>query len=244
MGIAFAHEAAARGFDLILSARDMARLRALADELRDSGRDVICIDADLGQTGAAEALWQEASAGREITMLINNAGLGAHGRFQNPDLADAQRSIVAVNVVAATELMRHAASAMAAAGKGRILNVASSAAFMPGPMMASYHASKSFLLSLSEGASVDLKNTGVTVTALCPGPVKTGFFEAGNAKGALATKASPMADPNAIVKAGMDAAMAGKRLIVPGLLYKLITFSTRFAPRGMLLRMAARFWHK
>lgn len=245
LGTELARVAAEAGFDLILSARNSEKLEALAQELRgSSGREVVVVAADLGQPGAAAALWAHASDGRDITLLVNNAGLGIHGPFQDPALAGAQSNVLAVNIVAATELMRAAASEMAAKGRGRILNVASSAAFMPGPSMATYHASKAYLLSLSEAAAMDLDGSGVTVTALCPGPTDTGFFAAGNAKGARALKVAPMADPGAIARAGFRATMAGKRVIVPGLLYKLITFGMRFTPRGLALRITRNYWRK
>ena len=244
IGAHFACEAANAGYDLILSARALERLEPLAEELRATGREVICIAADLSLPGVGAALWQEASAGREIAVLVNNAGLGVHGAVSDPAIAGQQRDVIAVNVVAASELMMEAARDMAARGRGHILNVSSSAAFMPGPGMASYHASKAYLLSLSEAASVDLKPHGVSVTALCPGPTDTGFFEAGDVTGALALRFLPKARPEAIARAGWRGMMAGKRMVVPGLLYKLIGFSVRFMPRGLLLWVARIYWKK
>ncbi|MCF3594548.1 SDR family NAD(P)-dependent oxidoreductase [Rhodobacteraceae bacterium LMO-12] len=244
IGAHLAREAARAGYDLILSARSLARLEPLADELRAMGRDVVCIAADLSLPDAGAALWQEASSGREITVLVNNAGLGVHGPVSNPGIAAQEQSVVAVNVVAATALMKAAAVEMAAKRRGYILNVSSSAAFMPGPGMATYHASKAYLLYLSEAASVDLKPSGVSVTALCPGPTETGFFDAGNVNGALALKFLPKARPEAVARVGWQGMMAGKRMVVPGLLYKLIGFSLRFMPRALVLWVAQMYWRK
>ncbi|WP_322865618.1 SDR family NAD(P)-dependent oxidoreductase [Aquicoccus sp. G2-2] len=244
IGAALAREAAGAGFDLVLSGRDTARLDGLAKELRGIGREAVCIAADLAQPGAAEALWREASAGREIDILMNNAGLGIHGPVQAPAIRAQVRATVAVNVVAMTELLMLAAEDMAARGHGRILNVSSSAAFMPGPGMASYHAAKAFSLYLSEAAAVDLKGSGVSVTALCPGPTATGFFDVAEMGGVMALRFLPKATAQAIARAGWSGLMRGKRVVVPGLLYKLIAFSTRFTPRPVLLWSAKLFWRK
>ena len=149
-----------------------------------------------------------------------------------------------MNVTAAADLMKLAAVDMAARGAGRILNVASSAAFMPGPGMGRYHASKVFLLYLSEAAWQDLRGTGVSVTALCPGPVDTGFFDAGGMQGALALRMLPKARADVVARAGWRGAKAGRRMVVPGLLYRIIGFSTRFMPRGALVRGTQTYWSK
>ncbi|MEZ5715937.1 MAG: SDR family oxidoreductase [Paracoccaceae bacterium] len=244
IGRELARLAAAEGFDLVLSARGVGRLEALAEELRGSGRQVVCIAADLAREGEAARLWAEAGAGRDIAVLVNNAGLGAHGPIQDPALAEAQQRVIAVNAVAAGELMRLAAVEMAAKGRGRILNVASSAAFMPGPGMAGYHATKVFLLYLSEAAGADLKGSGVTVTALCPGPVATGFFDQAELRGALALRLLPLAQPDAVARAGWRGMMRGKRMVVPGVLYKLVAFLMRLTPRGMALAVTRLYWSK
>lgn len=244
LGAAFAREAAREGFDLVLSARNEQKLDALATEIRAMRREVVVIPSDLSRPGAGEALWQAANQSGEVGMLVNNAGLGVHGPIHDPAIAELDRATIAVNVTAAADLQRAAATDMAARGRGRILNVASSAAFMPGPSMASYHASKAFLLYLSEAASIDLAGTGVTVTALCPGPTATGFFDAGNVRGALALRILPKADAARIARIGWRAAMSGRRMVTPGLLYKLIGFGMRFTPRALALQITRLYWRK
>lgn len=244
IGSALAREAAADGMNLVLSARDSSRLESLANELRAKGIEVACLAADLTQPGAAARLWREATTGREITMLINNAGRGVHGSIGDPALHQQQHATVALSVTAATDLMLCAIADMVPAGRGRILNVSSAAAFMPGPGMAGYHASKAYLLSLSEAASVDLADSGVTVTALCPGPTETGFFDTANMRGALSLRFLPKSTPRAVARAGWRGAMRGRRMVVPGLLYKVFGFSVRFLPRGLVLWVTRIYWRK
>lgn len=244
LGAALAREAAQQGYGCILSARNEAALTRLAAEIEARGAPAKVLRADLAEEGAAQALWQAAGAIAPISLLINNAGLGQHGRIQDAGLWPQDKATLAVNVTAAADLMKCAAVDMAKRGKGRILNVASSAAFMPGPMMGRYHASKVFLLSLSEAAAEDLRGTGVTVTALCPGPTDTGFFDAGNVNGALALKLMPKASAEAVAKAGLKAALKGKRLVIPGVLYKLVALSMRVTPRLLQAKIAALYWRK
>ncbi len=171
LGRAFARLAAAEGYDLVLTARREDLLEALAAELRAAhGVTVEVLPADLSREGEAERLWAAASAGRPIAVLVNNAGLGAHGAFADRAEWAREYQSVMVNVVSATVLLKEAVTAMAAGAGGRVLNVASTAAYMPGPWMAVYHATKAHLLSLSEAVAHELRGSGITVTALCPGP--------------------------------------------------------------------------
>ena len=202
IGGEIARLAAAEGYDLVLSARATEKLEPLAAELRGTGREVALIAADLAQPGEAARLWEEAGTGRDLAMLVNNAGLGIHGKVQDESIHAAEREVYAVNAMAAAELMKRAAVDMAGKGHGRILNVASSAAFMPGPGMASYHATKVFLLYLSEAAASDLRGTGVTVTALCPGPTDTGFFDRADVRGALSLRLLPTASAASVAGLG------------------------------------------
>ncbi len=244
LGVEFARLAAQAGYALILSARSEARLAPLAQELIAKGTEVHILTADLAQAGAAQALWQSAEAIGPVRILVNNAGLGVHGLIQSPDTWAQDTTLLAVNVTAAADLMKLAAIDMSTRGQGRILNVASSAAFMPGPSMSRYHASKAFLLNLSEAAASDLKGTGVTVTALCPGPTATGFFDAGNVNGALALKLLPKANAASVTRSGWRAMMSGKAVHIPGVLYKIIAFAMRLTPRPLATTIAKLYWRK
>ena len=175
-------------------------------------------------------LWEEGSQGRRIDMLVNNAGLGRHGDFGDGQDWTRELSSIQVNMLALTTLMKQAIPHMLAAGGGSILNVASTAAFMPGPNMAVYHATKAYALSLSEAVAEELSGTGVTVTALCPGATATNFFEDADMHGiGLLKLGRPMA-ARPVAQAGWEAAKRGRRVIVPGLRNKLFAVAPRFSP--------------
>ncbi len=242
LGRDFARLAAADGLSLVISARRAALLEALAEDLRRAhGVEVVVIPADLSIEGEAEHLWTEAAQGRDIAVLVNNAGLGAMTGFADRAHWSREYASVMVNVLSATVLMKEAAVAMAARGQGRILNVASVAGFMPGPGMAVYHATKAYLLSLSEAAGSELAGTGVTVTALCPGATRTSFFSAGGAAGASFIQKLPMPAPERIAAAGWRAMKAGRRVAVTGIDNRLFAFLPRLLPRRLAAWVAGQF---
>lgn len=244
LGREFARLAAADGWNLILSARREDLLQTLAAELRaEFSVNADVIPADLAKTGEAERLWAAASAGRRIGVLVNNAGLGAHGGFA--DRADWAREYasVMVNMVSATVLMKEAVTAMAEGQGGQVLNVASTAAYMPGPWMAVYHATKSYLLSLSEAVSYELQGSGVTVTALCPGATRTGFFRSAGFENASLLQRLPMPSADRIALKGWAAMKEGRRVAVPGIDNKAFALLGRISPRALVLRLTA-FFHR
>lgn len=238
LGVEFARLAARDGRNMILTARSEHKLNALAQDLRKDGLDVAVITADLSDPAAADRLWSQAVDGRQIDMLVNNAGLGHNGAFANADGWTRELASLQVNVMAFTRLMKCAAMHMAAHGEGRILNVSSLAGFMPGPNMAVYHAGKAFALSLSEAVAEELHGTGVTVTALCPGPTSTNFFadaDMGNVRLVRMGRAMRAFD---VAELGWLEARIGKRIVVPGFQNKLQAFGTRLMPRSMVTRIA------
>lgn len=237
LGREFARLAAATGHKVILTARSEDKLRALAAEL---SVESVVIPADLSQPGEPDRLWAEATAGRAIDVLVNNAGLGRNGAFADPAGWDREHASVQVNVVAATVLMKRAAVDMAARGSGRILNVASMAGLMPGPNMAVYHATKAYLLSLSEAAAIELAPTGVTVTALCPGATATEFFRADGADGATVLQRMGMPSAESVARIGWEAMLAGQRVVVPGAQNKLTAALVGLTPRGLAARITGR----
>jgi short-subunit dehydrogenase len=147
--------------------------------------------------------------------------------------------MVQVNVTALAHLTQLFLPAMVATGRGRIMNVASVAGFLPGPLLAVYYASKAFVLSFSEALSSELEGTGVTVTAVCPGPTGTDFFNRANVTNSKLTAANLMTSQQ-VAKIGYDAMMAGRRLSVPGWKNRMLTIFIRFLPRGLVLKMAKR----
>ncbi len=242
LGRDFARLAAADGLSLVLSARREALLQALAEDLRRThGTEVVVIPADLSIEGEAEHLWETAARGRDIAVLVNNAGLGAMTGFASRQDWGREYASVMVNVLSATVLMKEAAVAMAARGQGRILNVASVAGFMPGPGMAVYHATKAYLLSLSEAAAAELSPSGVSVTALCPGATRTAFFAAGGAAGASFVQKLPMAAPDRVAALGWRAMKAGRRVAVTGPDNRLFAFLPRLLPRRLVAWVAGQF---
>jgi uncharacterized protein len=219
------------GYDLALVARNEAQLNELAAQLhRETGRRSRIVAKDLSRvTAPTEVFDATKDLLPEIELLINNAGIGMLGHFAELD-ADRQMQMLQLNVNALTHMTRLFVPSMLARGKGRILNVASTAAFQPGPLMAVYYASKAYVLSLSEALHNELQGRGVTVTALCPGPTRTEFQRrAGMESTRLFTSFSVM-DSGSVARAGFDAMMAGRPLAIPGAINRITAFMTRFAP--------------
>jgi short-subunit dehydrogenase len=237
IGAALARELARHGHDLVLTARRTTPMEALATELGAQGATVAVIAADLIKPGAAATLAAELDRRQlAVDVLVNNAGLGAGGPFHESDPARVN-AMLQVNVVALTEITRALLPGMVGRGRGRVLFVASTAAFQPGPSMAVYCASKAFVLSFGEAIGYELRGTGVTVTTLCPGPTWTEFTDGANTgKSVLFT--GPMANVMSsaeVARQGYRALAAGKRVHVVGLTNKLVAVSGRFSPRMLSL---------
>lgn len=223
--------------DLILTARRGDQLRALADELaRAHGAACHVFPADLADPAAPRALFDAVTgAGLSVDVLVNNAGFGDLGPFASADLSKALR-MIQVNVTALTELTGLFLPEMLARKRGRVLNVGSVAGFQPGPLMAVYYATKAFANSFSEALHSELRGTGVTVTALCPGPVATEFAAVAGFDQTRAFSAGQSMTARAVAEAGARATRAGRRLVVPGWRNKLLLFLERFVPRGLVIR--------
>ncbi len=228
------------GHDLILVARRAAGLAAASARLASSGAvHVTTIPADLGiRSDVDRVLATLDASGTMPHVLVNNAGFGLVGAFSGGD-ADTLLDMIAVNVAAPTQLMRALLPGMLARGSGRILNVASTAAFQPGPFVAVYYATKAYLLSLSDAVAEELAGTGVTVTTLCPGPTPTGFAARAHMQISRLLAGASL-DAASVARAGYDGTMRGERLVVPGALNKLISSGVRFVPRGLVTRIGRR----
>ncbi|MBN8219151.1 MAG: SDR family oxidoreductase [Spirochaetes bacterium] len=240
IGEAFARILAGEQHDLLLVARSGAKLKALAQDLRARfGVAVLAVSADLRATKGADTVSSALKKlGRAPDVLINNAGYGAGGPFARGD-EEAQMGMLRLNIEALTRLTHRLLPGMLRRGSGRILNVASTAAFQPGPGMAVYCASKAYVLSFSEAIAHELRGSGVTVTALCPGATRTGFEKAaGMAKTSLFKGKIP--GPEAVAACGWRAAKRGRPVVVHGLRNRVMAAAAAFTPRRLLLSIAAR----
>lgn len=242
IGMDLARLLAAEGCNLVLVARRREPLEALAAELLGASPvRVEVLIADLALPGAAESLVERLDrAGLGIDLLVNSAGFGLSGAFLATDMAT-EREMVQLNVVTLLELTKLVGRRMAARGGGRILNVASTAAFQPGPLMSVYYASKAFVLSFSEALSEELRGTGVSVTTLCPGPTRTQFQDRADLGGTrLVNTLAGMASSLSVARAGLRGAVRRTRLVVPGLVNSLGVFSVRLMPRRWVLALVRR----
>jgi short-subunit dehydrogenase len=242
IGRELARVMARNGHGLILAARRLEELNVLAAELRDEFKvPVICLRADLGTADGARKLFNETTAaGLTVDVLVNNAGLGLLGPFAEND-TDKLDKMIAVNVVALTALTRLSLPGMVERKSGRVLNVASTAAFQPGPLMAAYYATKAYVLSLSEALSYELRGTGVTVTCLCPGPTATEFSDVAGATKTRLFKKARLMSAAAVAEAGYAGLMAGKRVVIPGSQNRLMARLSPFAPRSIVMRVIERY---
>jgi uncharacterized protein len=240
LGYEFALLFARDGFDCILVARRRDKLEELAARLESEFRvKTLVIARDLSKPSAVDEIYEEVSAASmNIDMLVNNAGFPVYGRFVDTDLGT-ELDMLQVNVVALTALTKLFARGMVERHNGRILNLASTAAFVPGPLMAVYYASKAYVLSFSQALTNELKGTGVTVTALAPGPTRTGFQERGSLEGARLLRGQ-IADAGSVARAGYQGLMAGKSIVIPGWGNKLLPVVVRLSPRRVVTRVSRR----
>jgi hypothetical protein len=241
IGRAFAALFAADGWTPILVARSEERLRAVADALRgDHGSEAQVVALDLGTPGAAQRLFDEVeSRGLEVEALVNNAGFATFGKFAETSLEDETEEIN-LNILALTQLSKLYVQRMIARGSGRICNVASTAAFQPGPMMAVYCATKAYVLSFTEAISNEVEGTGVTVTCFCPGATESNFQVRANMQESALVKNRKIPDALSVAAAGYTAMMAGKRLEIPGLANRIGSALPRFVPRAVVLNVARK----
>ena len=240
IGEHLARRFAAGGFDLVLVARREDRLKGLGDELaRAHGVTARAVAADLAEPDAARGVFERVEGmGLEVDVLVNNAGFAVSGPFaEAPERAELD--LLRVNILALVHLTKLVLPGMLARRRGRVLNVASIAAYMPGPLMAAYYASKAFVLSFSEALAVEVAGSGVTVTALCTGSTATGFADAAGVQGSALFRSGAM-DAATVAQAGYDGAMAGRRVVIPGRMNRLRGLVARLAPRRVSTAIALR----
>ena len=228
---------AADGHSLVLVARSRDKLSALAEELSDKHNvNARVLPADLARAEAPREIFEELQSDAvTVDALVNNAGIGSYGLFAETD-AKTELDLLQINVVALTHLTKLFLPQMIARRRGYLLNVASTAAFQPGPLMAVYYASKAYVLSFSEALANETSGTGVRVSVLCPGPTETGFVAAAGMGESKLFDANVMS-ARAVAVEGYRGMLSGKTVVIPGLRNRLLASGYRFAPRGLITKV-------
>jgi short-subunit dehydrogenase len=245
IGLELAKEFAKKKCNLIITARSKDKLNELSQTLsRDYNIKVQVLALDLSLPETPRKIFQEClNQGWEIENLVNNAGFGDHGRFANAAWLK-QKEMLQVNITALTELTHLFLPSMLKNKNGKILNVASTAAFQPGPLMAVYYATKAYVLSFSEALNEELSGTGITVTTLCPGPTASGFQKTANLNNVMLLQAAPLPSSEEVAKYAIDALYKRKSIAVHGWLNWAMAESVRFTPRKWVLKLVKRLQEK
>jgi len=232
---------AQRPCDLVLVARGREAMEEVAARCRkEAGINAMVLSADLSDAASPQRIYDQLQgAGTAIDILVNNAGFGIHGRFVDTEIGQ-DLALLQVNMVSLTHLTRLFLPGMVQRGWGRVLDVASTAAFVPGPFMGLYYASKAYVLSHSLALGYEMRSTGVRVTCLCPGPTATDFQRRAQVETSRLFKGHVM-DARTVAMAGCRAMWRGKALVIPGLNNRLSAFGARFAPHWVLTAAAASF---
>jgi short-subunit dehydrogenase len=244
IGTAVAREFASRGHAISLVARREERLRSLATELAtDHGVEAEVIACDLSEVEERDRLTQELrGSGRAVEVLVNNAGFGHQADFATSP-TERMVGMVRINVEAVVDLTGRFLPGMVERGRGSVINIASTAAFQPLPGSAVYAASKSFVLSFSEAIRTELRGTGVSVTAVCPGPVRTEFTEVAGVPGVEErTPGAFWMSAEDVARHAVDGAERDRRVVVPGVLNRATALAGQHSPRGMALPLIGRVW--
>lgn len=239
IGLELARVIAKDGHDLVLVARSADKLNELSVSLANEyGAKVTVIAKDLSKPGVVQEICTQLQRENiHIDMLVNNAGFGSFGAFHETSWA-VEKQMIDVNITALTELTRIFLPAMVNKSYGRVMNVASTAAFQPGPFMAVYFATKAYVLSFSEAIANELKGTGVTVTALCPGATESGFMKAAAMEDSKLFKGKKIPTSLDVAEYGYKAMMKGKTVAIHGTMNYILSNAARFAPRNMVTSIA------
>lgn len=234
IGYELCQQFAKNNYDLILVARDQEKLKQYAEEFKKNhnAKSTIILK-DLSSATAADEIHQQLKHEHmTVDVLVNNAGFGSYGKFSETDLKK-ELSMMQVNIVTLTHLTKLLLPDMLAKKSGKILNVASTAAFFPGPLMAVYYATKAYVYSFSQAIREELKNTGVSVTVLCPGPTRTGFEKEADLGSSKLFKKVSM-DAKTVAEKAFQGLMDNKPLVIPGIRNKMQVFSEHFVPRNLI----------
>lgn len=241
IGLELAKIHASKGGNLVVVARNKAKLEELKSDLeKQYGIQVYVIVKDLAVPNAAIDVFEETEKeGIQIDYLINNAGFGLYGKFEQTDWLE-ESNMIQVNITALTQFTKLYLPGMIQRKQGKILNVASTAAFVPGPTMTVYCATKPYVLSFSEALNNEVSHYGISVTALCPGATKSGFSEAAKADKSALFQNSKLATSEEVAQFGYDAMMKGKQVVIHGILNKFLAFIVRFTPRVLVVKISRK----
>ena len=245
IGLELARVHAYKGGDLVLVARNKSKLDALKQELETQyGVSVLTIGKDLSVPNAAMEIYEETTRQQiQIDYLINNAGFGDFGMLTDTDW-NKELQMINLNITALTQFTKRYLRDMVGRRSGRIMNVASTAAFQPGPTMAVYFASKAYVLSFSEAVGNEVADKGVTITALCPAATQSGFMEAGGMGESQLFKGRTLPTSKEVAEYGYAAMMNGKTVAIHGLKNRIMANLIPFVPRSMLLKVARKVLDK
>jgi short-subunit dehydrogenase len=240
IGAALAEVFAAHGHDVILTSSNRDKLEARGRAIRERFNiDVVCLAEDLGDPSGARRLHETViGRGLDVHYLVNNAGIGQYGKFESTDL-DVELKMIQINTASLVDLTKRFLPPMIQRKSGRILNLASTAAFVPGPWSSVYYATKAFVLSFSQAIEYELRPHGITVTALCPGPTESEFkVRAGSQRSRLFENMVMPAEP--VAQLGYSAMMKGQAVVIPGARNKLVPIAARLMPRPLVAMLAHR----
>ncbi|TYR80693.1 SDR family oxidoreductase [Priestia megaterium] len=234
IGKELAYHYAKDGYNIVMVARSLTKLTEIKNDLeKQYGGSVFVIQKDLSKESEIQEVYKLIKQNNmRVDILINNAGFGLFGEFLETDLED-ELNMIDLNVKSLTYMTKLFLPDMIKQNKGGILNVASTAAFQPGPLMAVYYATKAYVLSFTEALENELKDTNITVSALCPGPTETGFSDRANLKESKLFKSGVM-DVKTVAEIGYKGFKSGKTVIIPGLKNKILAGAVRFAPRTII----------
>ncbi len=241
IGLEFARQLANAGTNLILVARSTEKLEEAARTFRERSVETTILTADLSRTESANRLYQEVSSRNLfVDILINNAGFGDYGEFSRSDLGK-QVDMIQLNVSSLVSLTHLFLPEMISRKYGRILNVASTAAFQPGPFASVYYATKAAVLSFSQAIGNELEGTGVNVTALCPGPVDTGFQAAAGMRKSRRMRTVLLQPVEKVAQEGLAGLIHSKSVVIPGVMNRLVVTGSRFLPRSVVIGAARSY---
>ncbi|MBW4597253.1 MAG: SDR family oxidoreductase [Brasilonema angustatum HA4187-MV1] len=226
------------GYNLVLVARNERKLAEIANDFKQKFRIAVKVIAkDLSIPTAAEEIFQQLQQEAiKVDVLVNNAGFATYGLFHKLELAP-ELQMMQVNMVCLTHLTKLFLKDMVKQGFGRVLNIASTAAFQPGPLMAVYYATKAYVLSFSEAIANELDGTGVTVTALCPGPTESNFQQRAAMEDSKLVSGQKIMDAETVAKIGYRALLEGRSVVIPGVKNKILAESVRFTPRKLVTKL-------